>query len=349
MELTLTRPDDFHVHLRDGAFLATTVPATATTFARAIVMPNLNPPLCHAQQVVAYKKRIQAHCPEGIVFEPLMTLYLTDRTTPACIQAARHSGCIYGAKLYPANVTTHSAAGVTALQNIYPVLEQMIECNLPLLVHGEVSDPDIDIFDREQVFIEQQLLPLCQRYPELKVVLEHITTTDAVDFVRTAGDQVGATITPQHLLYNRNDLLAGGIRPHYYCLPILKRDRHRQALVAAATGDDPSFFLGTDSAPHLQGMKESACGCAGCFSAPYALQLYAELFNSVGRLQRLEAFASHNGADFYGFARNHQKITLSQRPVTVPEYIRVGEERVIPLRAGESLLWSVRPSTRSTQ
>ena len=340
MQITLTRPDDFHLHLRDGDALATTVPATANTFARAIIMPNLKPPVTTAAQAAAYKKQILAHIPEGVSFDPLMTLYLTDQTTPQIIQDAKAGGDVRALKLYPAGATTNSDSGVTSLENIYPALEAMIDAGLPLLVHGEVTDADIDIFDREKIFIDRHLISLVARYPELKIVMEHITTVDAVAFVSETGANVGATITPQHLMYNRNHMLAGGIRPHFYCLPILKRNVHQQALVQAAISGNPKFFLGTDSAPHVQGTKETSCGCAGCYSAFGAIELYAEVFEKENALDKLEGFASHFGADFYDIPRNTDTITLVKQEQPVPESIPFAGSQVVPLKAGEHLQWS---------
>ena len=341
MKITLTRPDDFHLHFRDGALLADTVPATAKAFARAIVMPNLKPPVTTADQAASYKQRILAHIPEGSGFQPLMTLYLTDKTSPEIVRQAWAGGDVYALKLYPAGATTNSDDGVTALENIYPALETMIECNLPLLVHGEVTDPDIDIFDREKVFIERHLQPLSERYPELKIVMEHITTADAAAFVRESGANVAATITPQHLLYNRNHMLVGGIKPHYYCLPILKRNIHQEALIQAATSGSPKFFLGTDSAPHTRETKESSCGCAGCYSAFGALELYAEVFDQAEALDRLEGFASHYGADFYGLSRNTEIIVLEKKIHEIPDSLPMGGSKVVPLKAGEHLQWTL--------
>nr|WP_207626573.1 dihydroorotase [Parendozoicomonas haliclonae] len=338
--MTLTRPDDFHLHLRDGAALATTVPATANTFARAIIMPNLRPPVTTAEHAAEYKKRIMAHCPEGVAFDPLMTLYLTDQTTPEMIREAKAGGDVKALKLYPAGATTNSDSGVTALENIYPALEAMIDAGLPLLVHGEVTDADIDIFDRERIFIDRHLLPLVSRYPELKVVMEHITTNDAVAFVTETGPNIAATITPQHLMYNRNHMLVGGIRPHFYCLPILKRNIHQHALIHAAISGNSKFFLGTDSAPHTQETKETSCGCAGCYSAFGAIELYAEVFDEHGALDKLEGFASHFGADFYGLPRNTEAITLEKKPQPVPESLPFGNHQVVPLKAGEHLQWT---------
>ncbi len=341
-QLSLTRPDDWHVHLRDGDALRHTVPAMARYFGRTIVMPNLVPPVVDTGMARAYRERImaaQADCPRQV--EPLMVLYLTDRTNAAIIREARDSGIIFGAKLYPAGATTHSDAGVTALDRLYPALAAMQDAGLPLLVHGEVTRAEIDIFDRERVFIEEQLSRVVRDFPGLRVILEHITTADAVDFVREAPANVAATITPHHLLYNRNDMLVGGIRPHYYCLPILKRQRHQAALLAAATSGSPKFFLGTDSAPHARSKKEAACGCAGIYSAHAALELYAEVFEAAGALQHLEGFASHHGPDFYGLPRNTDRITLRREPWTVPAELPLGDTVLTPLRAGESVTWRV--------
>jgi dihydroorotase len=338
-ELTLIRPDDWHLHLRDGPAMASVVGHTARQFARAIVMPNLRPPVVTTAQALAYRDRIRAALPAGSPFEPLMTLYLTDNTRPEEMAVARASGAVAACKLYPAGATTNSESGVTDLERIYPVLAAMAEQGLPLLVHGEVTDAAVDIFDREARFIDERLGPIVAAFPRLRVVFEHVTTQEAVAFVRQGPDNLGATITPHHLLYNRNALLAGGIRPHYYCLPVLKRERHRLALVEAATSGHPRFFLGTDSAPHPQREKESACGCAGAYSAHAALELYAEIFEEAGALGRLEGFASHHGADFYGLPRNTGTLTLRREPWRVPDDYPLGEERVVPLRAGESLAW----------
>ncbi|MCW7553551.1 dihydroorotase [Endozoicomonas gorgoniicola] len=342
-QLTLTRPDDWHLHLRDGDALTETVATAARTFARAIVMPNLRPPVLNAEDAAAYQQRISAAIPQDADFEPLMTLYLTDQTTPEMIYAAKAKGNIKALKLYPAGATTNSDSGVTDLANIHDTLRDtlaaMAECGIPLLVHGEVIDPDIDIFDREKVFIDRYLRDLVERFPTLKIVMEHITTADAVEFVTSAPANVGATITAHHLLFNRNDMLVGGIRPHYFCLPILKRNIHQQALLAAATSGNPKFFLGTDSAPHVQGAKEAACGCAGCYTAPAALEMYAEAFEMMNALDKLEAFASHYGPDFYGLPRNTETVTLAKEDWQLPESIAYGDDQVIPLRAGETLTW----------
>ncbi|HTC44045.1 MAG TPA: dihydroorotase [Steroidobacteraceae bacterium] len=337
--LTLRRPDDWHLHLRDGAAMAAVLPFTAARFGRAIVMPNLKPPVTTTELALAYRERIRAALPAGSAFEPLMTLYLTDRTAPEEVVRARASGCIAGFKLYPAGATTHSEAGVTDLRNIRRVLEQMSEHGMVLQVHGEVTNPDVDVFDREARFIDEVLLPLCVRHPSLRIVFEHITTRRAVEFVHGAREGVAATITPQHLLMNRNALFAGGIRPHLYCLPVLKTQDDREALIEAATSGDPRFFLGTDSAPHARHTKEAACGCAGIFSAHAAIELYAEVFDSVGRLPLLPGFASEFGADFYGLARNRDFITLVPEPWQVPETYDFGGETLVPLRAGEAIGW----------
>ncbi len=338
-ELTITRPDDWHLHLRDGVYLRTTVAHTARQFGRAIVMPNLNPPVTTTAQAEAYRTRILAALPANLHFEPLMTLYLTDSTPAAEIRRAKHSGMIHGVKLYPAGATTHSDAGVTRLDRTYSTLEAMQEVGLPLLVHGEVTDADVDIFDRERVFIERQLSPLIERFPALRIVFEHVTTREAVDFVAAAPAHIGATLTAHHLLMNRNHLLAGGIRPHHYCLPVLKRERDRGALLQAAVSGNPKFFLGTDSAPHARSAKETACGCAGIYTAHAALEFYAEAFAEAGALGRLEAFASFHGADFYGMPRNGGTITLIKEDQTVPASLPFGGETLIPLRAGGALKW----------
>lgn len=337
--ITLTQPDDWHHHFRDGDLLAHTVPAAAHTFGRAIAMPNLEAPITTLPMALAYHERLMACVPDNTHFQPLMTLYLIDRCTPELIKEAAAQAVVVAAKLYPAGATTLSSAGVTDIQALYPVFDAMQATGLPLLLHGEVNDPDIDIFDREAVFIEQHLAPLVQHFPALKIVLEHITTQQAVDFVQSAPPEVAATITPQHLLCDRNDLLVGGIKPHYYCLPILKRHRDQQALIAAATSGNPKFFLGTDSAPHAQSQKESACGCAGCYTAPAALPLYAQCFEAHHALDRLEAFASFHGADFYGLPRNTRTITLEQREWTVPERLPFGHRFIIPFYAGRTLSW----------
>ena len=342
MQITLTRPDDWHLHLRDGEALAAVLPHTARQFARAIVMPNLRPPVTTVAQAAAYRQRILAALPPGLDFEPLMTLYLTDKTPPAEIAAAVASGFVKAVKLYPAGATTNSDAGVTAIENTFATLAEMERLGLPLLVHGEETDPAVDVFDREKAFIDRTLMPLLQRFPHLKLVMEHITTADAAEFVRGTGVQVAATITAHHLLYNRNALFTGGVRPHWYCLPILKREKHRQALVAAAISGDAKFFLGTDSAPHARLAKEAACGCAGCYTAHAALELYAEAFEQAGALDRLEAFASFHGPDYYGLPRNTGTVTLVRESWETPAaYPYVGNDRLVPLRAGETLSWKL--------
>ena len=336
--LTLTRPDDWHLHLRDGAAMAAVLPFTARQFGRAIVMPNLRPPVTTAAAAVAYRDRILAALPAGSDFQPLMTLYLTDNTAPDEIVRAQAAGVV-AVKLYPAGATTHSDAGVTDLRKCYPALQAMQRAGLLLLVHGEVTDPAVDLFDREAVFIDQVMRPLRQDFPDLKVVFEHITTRDAAQYVAEAGAHTAATITAHHLLYNRNALFMGGLRPHYYCLPVLKRELHRQALVAAATSGSDRFFLGTDSAPHAAVMKEaSVCG-AGCFTALSALELYAEAFDAVGALDKLEGFASHHGPAFYGLPRNTGTVTLARQPWALPETLPFGDAALKPLRGGETLAW----------
>ncbi|HET9048193.1 MAG TPA: dihydroorotase [Chiayiivirga sp.] len=337
--LTITRPDDWHLHLRDGAMLAAVLPDTARRFARAIVMPNLKPPVATVAQAHAYRDRILAALPQGARFTPLMTLYLTEASTAADIIEAANSGFVHAVKYYPAGATTNAAQGVTELRRVFPVLEEMQKQGLPLLMHGEVTDPDVDIFDREPVFVERELSQLRRSFPELRMVLEHITTAEAAAFVRESPAHVGATITPQHLLLNRNAIFMGGLRPHAYCLPVLKRERHRQALVQAATRGDPHFFLGTDSAPHPKHAKESACGCAGIYSAHAAIELYAEAFEAAGALDKLEAFASFHGADFYGLPRNTETITLLREPWQVPDEVDFGGVPGVPMRAGETVAW----------
>ncbi len=339
--ITLTRPDDWHLHLRDGAALATVVPHSASQFARAIVMPNLKPPVTRVEEAAACRRRILAAVPEGADFEPLMTLYLTDNTPPAEIERAAASPFVHAVKLYPAGATTHSDAGVTDLARCDDALAAMAENGLPLLIHGEVTSPDVDIFDRETAFLERTLAGLLDRHPRLRVVLEHITAAAAVRFVRAGPERLGATITAHHLLLNRNHMLAGGIRPHYYCLPILKRETDREALLEAATSGHPRFFLGTDSAPHPRGAKESPCGCAGVYTAHAAMALYAEAFEAAGTLPRLEAFASHFGADFYGLPRNPGRLTLVRDRWQVPAEFALGADSVVPLRGGESIAWRV--------
>ncbi|NRO94819.1 dihydroorotase [Paraburkholderia sp. NMBU_R16] len=340
--LTFARPDDWHLHLRDGAMLAAVLPHTARQFGRAIVMPNLKPPVTTTEAARSYRERILGALPEGAAFEPLMTLYLTDNTPAEEIRRARESGFVHGVKLYPAGATTNSDAGVTDLGKCAKTLEAMQELGMPLLVHGEVTDPSIDLFDREKVFIDRVMIPLRRDFPALKVVFEHITTQDAADYVRDDGaadGQLGATITAHHLLYNRNAIFQGGIRPHYYCLPVLKRETHRRALVAAATSGNPRFFLGTDSAPHAKGAKEHACGCAGCYTALHALELYAEAFEQAGALDKLEGFASFFGADFYGLPRNTAKVTLRRERWALPAEFDAGDACVVPLRGGEEIGW----------
>ncbi len=338
-EITLTRPDDWHLHVRDGAVLRDVVPHTARQFRRAIIMPNLKPPVTDTAAALAYRERILAACPADSDFEPLMTLYLTDRLPPEEIRRAADSGHVQAVKLYPAGATTHSDAGVTDLRHCDATLAVMEELGMPLLVHGEVTDADVDVFDREAVFIERHLVPLTRRFPGLKIVLEHVTTREGVAFVRDSGPNVAGTLTAHHLLMNRNAMFAGGIRPHHYCLPVLKRERHRQALVEAAVSGDPSFFLGTDSAPHPRGAKESACGCAGMYTAHAALELYAEAFEAAGALDRLEAFASFHGPDFYGLPRNTGRIRLRRESWEVPAQYPLGDGEVVPLRAGEAVAW----------
>ena len=349
MTLTMTRPDDGHLHLRDGEMMRSVVGATARTFARAVVMPNLMPPVTTVAAAAAYRDRILAALPAGSTFAPLMTLYLTDNTAAEEIARARASGFVIGAKYYPAGATTHSDSGVTDLSQVYAALAAMEKHGLPLLVHGEVTDPDVDIFDRERVFIDRQLSRIVRDFPALKIVLEHITTTEATQFIDAAGAHVGATITPQHLSWSRNALLVGGIRPHFFCMPILKREAHRLSLVRAATGGSPKYFLGTDSAPHARNAKEAACGCAGCYSAHAAIELYAEVFEGANALERLEAFASFHGADFYGLPRNTGTITLKREAWVVPATYPFGEHTVVPLRAGETMRWRLdaASSTRS--
>ena len=339
--LTLIRPDDWHVHLRDGVVLADVVPHTAAQFARAIVMPNLKPPVTTTAMAAAYRDRILAAVPQGMQFEPLMTLYLTDNTPPDEIRRATESGFVKGVKLYPAGATTNSDAGVTDIHRCMRTLEVMQETGLPLLIHGEVTDHQVDVFDREAVFIDRILQPLRKSLPSLRVVFEHITTKDAVDYVRDADGDIAATITAHHLMYNRNAIFQGCIRPHYYCLPILKREVHRQALVDAATSGSPRFFLGTDSAPHPKGLKEHACGCAGCYTALHAMELYAEVFEAVNALDKLEAFASFFGPDFYRLPRNTERVTLQKREWVIPNELTLGDTVLVPMDAGRSLAWKM--------
>jgi dihydroorotase len=339
--LTITRPDDWHVHLRDGDALESVLPDTARQFARAIVMPNLRPPVTNTEMALVYRQRILRALPAGMTFEPLMTLYLTDNTTAEDILQAKASGIVHGVKLYPAGATTNSDSGVTNLGHCVKALEAMQKCGMPLLVHAEVTDADIDVFDREKVFITRNMIPLLERFPALRVVFEHITTKDAADFVAAAPAHVGATITAHHLLMNRNAMFNGGIRPHHYCLPVLKREEHRLALVQAATSGNPKFFLGTDSAPHLKSAKEAACGCAGMYTAHAAIELYAEAFEAANALDKLEAFASFYGADFYGLPRNTDKVTLRKESWKVPETIPMAEGELVPLRAGQEISWKI--------
>ena len=336
--ITLTRPDDWHLHVRDGAALQAVMPHTAAQFGRAIIMPNLKPPVTTAAQAVAYRERILAAVPAGVAFEPLMTLYLTDNLPADEIARARDAGVV-AVKLYPAGATTNSDAGVTDIRKTYATLEAMQRAGLPLLVHGEVTSPDIDLFDREAVFIDTQLIPLRRDFPELKIVFEHITTREAAQYVQEADRFTGATITAHHLLYNRNAIFMGGIRPHYYCLPVLKRETHRQALVQAATSGQARFFLGTDSAPHPAHLKEHASGCAGCYTAHAAMELYAQAFDAAGALDKLEGFASFHGPDFYGLPRNRDTITLKRESWTPPESFAFGDAQLKPLAAGEPLSW----------
>ena len=339
--ITLRRPDDLHLHLRDGEAMQSVLPFTAARFARALIMPNLRPPVTTTDQALAYRQRILDALPAGMAFEPLMTLYLTDRTDPTEVDRAKTSGRIVGFKLYPAGATTHSDAGVTDIHRVDAVLSRMEEKDLVLEVHGEVTDPDVDVFDREARFIDEMLAPLAARHPRLRIVFEHITTRAATQFVLGSRPGIAATITPQHLLMNRNALFAGGIRPHHYCLPVLKSQPDREALLGVIASGDPRFFLGTDSAPHARGAKEAACGCAGIFSAHGALELYAEAFESVGALARLEAFASEHGADFYRLPRNDGRLTLIKQPWEVPRSYPFGADQIVPLRAGEHIGWRI--------
>jgi dihydroorotase len=340
--ITIARPDDFHAHLRDGAAMESVVAATARQFARAIVMPNLKPPVVGVKEAKAYRARIIAALPKGASFEPLMTLYLTDQTTAAEIEKARKSGFVKAVKYYPAGATTNSASGVTDIRKCDAALEAMQAAGMPLLVHGEVTDPDVDVFDREAVFLERTLAPLVKRFPKLKIVLEHITTHEAAAFVERAPGTVAATITAHHLLLNRNAIFVGGLRPHHYCLPVLKREPHRRALVKAAISGNPRYFLGTDSAPHTRRNKETDCGHAGVYTAHAALELYAEAFQAAGAIDRLEAFASHYGADFYGLPRNKARVTLERVEWQVPREYPLGEETVVPMRAGQAIGWRIK-------
>ena len=341
--LTIRRPDDWHLHLRDGASLAAVLPFSTARFARAIVMPNLSPAVTTTAQALEYRRRIRAALPPGVAFEPLMTLYLTDDTPPAEVERARESACIFGFKLYPAGATTHSDSGVTDVRHIAAVLERMAELGVVLQVHGEVTDPTVDVFDREARFIERTLAPLVERLPKLRIVFEHITTRAAVEFVLASRPGVAATVTPQHLLMNRNALFAGGIRPHHYCAPVLKAEADRVALLSAVTGGSERFFLGTDSAPHARRAKESACGCAGVFSAHAGLELYAEAFEAAGALDRLEGFAAVHGADFYRLPHNAGTVTLLREPWEVPDHYPFGADELVPLRAGERIAWRLAP------
>ena len=347
-KLTLTQPDDWHLHVRNGSVLKAVIPHTARQFARAIIMPNLTPPVTTVAQALAYRNEILQAIPDGINFTPLMTLYLTESTSADEVRKVAVSPSVYAFKLYPAGATTNSDAGVAKLASIYNILEAMQKWDIPLLVHGEVTTDDVDIFDRERQFIDESLSRIVTDFPELRIVVEHVTTKEAVAFVLSASDFISATITPQHLMFNRNAILAGGIHPHYYCLPILKREIHRQALVAAATSGNPKFFLGTDSAPHLSHAKESACGCAGCYSAHAALELYAEAFERVNALDKLEGFASFFGADFYRLPRNTTLITLEKTSWKIPEAYPVETDKLIPLRAGESINWKLRNGNEIT-
>ena len=339
--LTMVRPDDWHLHLRDGAAMAAVLPHTARRFARAIVMPNLKPPVRTVEEARAYRARIRAALPRGAEFEPMMTLYLTDNTDPREIERAKQSGFVHAVKYYPAGATTNSDSGVTDLRHCRAVFAEMERQGLPLLVHGEVTDPAVDVFDREAVFIDRHLIPLLRDFPALRLVFEHLTTRQGVEFVEGAGANVAATLTAHHLLYNRNAMFSGGMRPHYYCLPVLKREEHRQALVRAAISGSAKFFLGTDSAPHARHAKESACGCAGIYTAHAALELYAEAFERAGALDRLEAFASFHGADFYALPRNQARVTLARRSWLVPESFSFGGDSLVPLRAGEEVGWTL--------
>ena len=341
--LSLIRPDDWHVHLRDGDALAAVVPHTAAHFARAVVMPNLKPPVTTTAQALAYKQRIQAALPAGSPFQPLMTLYLTDHTPADEIHRAHDSGVV-AVKLYPAGATTNSSAGVTDLRHTHKTLEAMQRVGMPLLVHGEVTDPEIDLFDREAVFIDKHLMPLRRDFPQLNIVFEHITTREAAQYVAQAGAHIAATITAHHLLFNRNALFLGGVRPHYYCLPVLKREIHRQALLHAAASGSDRFFLGTDSAPHATHLKEHASGCAGCYTALSALELYAQAFDSVNALDKLEGFASFHGPDFYGLPRNTERVVLKRQAWTLPESLPLGEASIKPLCGGETLAWQLQPN-----
>jgi dihydroorotase len=340
--LTITKPDDFHLHLRDGVALSSVVNHTAAQFSRAIVMPNLKPPVVNTEMALAYRERILQCVDEKYNFEPLMTLYLTDNTSADTIKTAAESSIIKALKYYPAGATTNSDQGVTDIKKTYAALEAMMETRLPLLVHGEVTGDDVDVFDREAVFIDKVLMPLVKKFPELKIVFEHITTRAAAEFVIGSNDKVAATITPQHILLNRNDLFKGGLQPHHYCLPILKAEDDRQAVSAAATSGNPKFFLGTDSAPHARSTKETSCGCAGIYSAANALEIYAEAFDAAGQLDKLEAFASHYGADYYELPRNTEQMTLVKQEQTIPETLPFGNEEIVPFRAGGTCSWQLK-------
>jgi dihydroorotase len=339
--ITITRPDDWHLHLRDAGHMRAVLPDTARRFARAIVMPNLKPPVITTAQALQYRDRIRAALPAGKAFEPLMTLYLTDNTQPAEIEKAKLSGAVHGVKYYPAGATTNSDSGVTDLEKCRGALEAMAACGMPLLMHGEVTDTAVDVFDRERVFLERVLTPLVQRHAKLRIVLEHITTREAARFVASAPPRVAATITAHHLLINRNALFTGGIRPHHYCLPVAKREEHRQALVEAAVSGIPKFFLGTDSAPHARHTKETDCGCAGIYTAHAGIELYAEAFDAAGALDRLQGFASHFGPDFYGLPRNSENITLERKEGLVPDELEYGQDKLVPFRAGGKLMWNL--------
>ena len=344
--LTIARPDDWHLHLRDGAAMASVLPHTARQFARAIVMPNLKPPITTTRRASDYQRRIKAALPAGLAFAPLMTLYLTDTTSPDEIRRARESGVVHAVKLYPSGATTNSESGVTDLSRCAPALEEMQRVGMPLLIHGEVTQPHIDVFDRERVFIDDVLIPMRRDFPELKIVFEHITTEEAVSYVLDARGSIGATITAHHLLFNRNSIFSRhdgqpALSPHYFCLPVLKREVHRQALLAAATGGSSRFFLGTDSAPHAKGDKESMCGCAGCYTAAAALEMYVEAFDEAGALDRFEAFASFNGPDFYGLPRNTETISMKRSEWTLPTEFPFADKTIVPLRAGETLRWKL--------
>lgn len=340
-KLTITQPDDWHLHVRTGAVLQTVIPHTARQFGRAIIMPNLIPPVTTVSQAKIYREEIMQAVPENTDFNPLMTLYLTESTTIDEIRKVSEAEHVHAFKLYPAGATTNSDSGVISLSSVYPILEEMEKLEVPLLVHGEVTDQEIDIFDRERVFIERHLTDIAAKFPDLRIVVEHVTTREAVQFVQSAAANIAATITPQHLMFNRNAILAGGIRPHHYCLPIIKRESHRRSLIEAAVSGNPKFFLGTDSAPHLKHLKESSCGCAGCYSAHAALELYAEIFEQNGALDKLEGFSSHFGADFYRMPRNAKKITLEKSSWTVPDVYSVENDDLVPLKAGEHISWKL--------